>query len=61
MAPDQFEVIKQHLAPYIPLTIGKAIVIKMLLPSRNLFTKESLTYFVDASKALPKHVAYLLI
>lgn len=33
---DEVGVVKQHLAPYVALAVGNAVVIEMLLPARSV-------------------------
>lgn len=33
---DEVGVVKQHLAPYVALAVGDAVVIEMLLPARSV-------------------------
>lgn len=36
---DDVRVVQQHLAPYVALAVGNAIVIEMLLPARSVIAK----------------------
>lgn len=36
---DEVGVVEQHLAPYVTLAVGKAIVIEVLLPARSVIAE----------------------
>lgn len=36
---DDVRVVQQHLAPYVALAVGNAIVIEMLLPARSVIAE----------------------
>jgi hypothetical protein len=40
------EVVQDHLAPDILLTIGEAVIVQVLLPTKHLLAEESRSYFV---------------